>query len=74
MKFSKNKNTKIGELLVQKNILTVNQLESAIQTQNLKRQEKLGEILVNMGAASDMDISRVIAKKNGLPLPEYPGS
>lgn len=58
----------IGAMLVEDNVITPRQLESALKTQRRSPSKKLGEILVNMGVVSAEDIYRILAHKFGLPF------
>jgi type IV pilus assembly protein PilB len=58
----------IGRMLVEDNIITPEQLETALQTQQEDHSQKLGEILVKMGTVSAHDIYRTLAHKFGLPF------
>lgn len=58
----------IGAMLVEAGIITPEQLEAALKSQQEDRAQKLGEILVRMGTVSAHDIYRTLAHKFGLPF------
>ncbi|MBK8163454.1 MAG: Flp pilus assembly complex ATPase component TadA [Gammaproteobacteria bacterium] len=58
----------IGAMLVEAGIITAEQLEAALKTQQQDRSQKLGEILVRMGTVSAHDIYRTLAHKFSLPF------
>ncbi len=58
----------IGAMLVAAGIITPEQLEAALKSQQEDRAQKLGEILVRMGTVSAHDIYRTLAHKFGLPF------
>lgn len=58
----------IGTMLVEAGIITPEQLEAALKSQQEDRSRKLGEILVTMGTVSAHDIYRTLAHKFGLPF------
>ncbi|MBK9132490.1 MAG: Flp pilus assembly complex ATPase component TadA [Gammaproteobacteria bacterium] len=58
----------IGAMLVEAGIITPEQLEAALKSQQEDRTQKLGEILVRMGTVSAHDIYRTLAHKFGLPF------
>ncbi len=58
----------IGAMLVEAGIITPEQLEAALKSQQEDRSQKLGEILVRMGTVSAHDIYRTLAHKFGLPF------
>jgi hypothetical protein len=57
---------KMGEILVDEGLLKEEQVEDALRLQK-ERGGLLGEILVGLGALSEMDIARAICKQFGLP-------
>ncbi|MGA1796452.1 MAG: GspE/PulE family protein [bacterium] len=54
--------TRIGELLIQEGLLTLNQLEQGYAKQK-RTGEKIGVILVNMGIISEQDLLKTLAKQ-----------
>lgn len=67
----------LGQLLVQSGVITEEQLQTALQQQDLARGEKglLGRVLVGLNYCTEDDIARVLARKTGLPyisLESYP--
>ncbi|MCX7770914.1 MAG: hypothetical protein N2202_07515 [Proteobacteria bacterium] len=52
------KKFKLGELLVNLNIITKEQLEHALDVQKLEPEKKLGEILIQLGYAKNEDIQK----------------
>ena len=56
---------KIGELLVQKKLITENQLQKALEIQK-KTSTKIGEILRNEGFINNLDFFRNLAKQKKL--------
>lgn len=63
-----NKKLRIGDILIQENILTRKQFENALKSQNEKRSAKIGDILIDMGYASGVEIHRIMADKVSAPL------
>ena len=57
----------LGELLVESQLITSNQLEEALLQQSASG-KRLGELLVEQGAIDDFDLARVLANHLGLPL------
>ena len=58
--------TKIGELLLEENIITAEQLEAAIKYQK-QNGGRLGSVLIHLGYVYDDDITLVLSKKYGVP-------
>jgi type IV pilus assembly protein PilB len=60
---------KIGEILVEWGLITVEQLNSAVEAQQgLPTPEALGDTLVNMGLISERDKVRCLAEQWGVPF------
>ena len=59
---------KIGEILVGEGIITQDQLDTFLQQQQANRQKKIGEYLLDMGAANTGDVQLELARKAGLPF------
>ena len=57
----------LGELLIDRNIITSNQLEKAVKSQKVKRDYLLGEELVKLGYAKEEDIAQVLTAQYGFP-------
>lgn len=58
---------KLGEILISEEVITKDQLEIALEEQN-KTGEMLGEILISMSAATEMDIAKAQASQFQLPF------
>jgi type IV pilus assembly protein PilB len=58
---------KLGELLVESQLIASSQLEEALLQQSASG-KRLGELLVEQGAIDDFDLARVLARRLGLPL------
>ena len=58
--------TQIGELLIEENLITPEQLETALKYQS-QNGGRLGSILIHMGYADDDDITLILSKKYGVP-------
>ncbi len=56
----------LGELLVEKNFITKQQLEEALQTQRVFSGRKLGEYLVDRGYLSQAELERALEMQNAL--------
>jgi type IV pilus assembly protein PilB len=58
----------LGRKLVSEGVITEEQLEKALQSQELKKGEKglLGRVLVSLGFCSEEDIARIIATRAGV--------
>jgi hypothetical protein len=57
---------RLGELLLEEKLVTVPQLQRALQRQYATG-ELLGEALVTLGVVTEADIARVIARQVGCP-------
>ncbi|MCL6638676.1 MAG: Flp pilus assembly complex ATPase component TadA [Firmicutes bacterium] len=63
------KNNFLGAWLVKEGVISQQQLDEALKDQSFKGQKGLlGRILVQKGYCTDEDISRVIAKRAGIPF------
>jgi hypothetical protein len=58
----------LGELMVEKGLITSGQLRDALREQR-RSQEKLGRVLVQMGYVSELDMFRAVSEQFGLPFP-----
>ena len=58
--------TQIGELLVKENLLTAEQLDTALSHQR-QNGGRLGSILIRLGYVEDDDITALLSKKYGVP-------
>ena len=58
--------TQLGELLIAENLITVDQLESALKYQS-QNGGRLGSILIHLGYVDDDDITLILSKKYGVP-------
>ena len=59
----------IGEIFIRMNLITRDQLNQAIEKQQLlKRQESLGDVLVSMGFVSEKDRVRCLGEQWGVPF------
>jgi len=58
--------TQIGELLIEENLITVQQLEAALKYQG-RNGGRLGSILIHLGYVDDDDITLILSKKYGVP-------
>jgi len=66
-------NKQLGELLVERGLITVEQLEEALNKQRQKG-GLIGEILVDMGLVKEEDIAQTLTAQYGfpyLPLSNY---
>jgi type IV pilus assembly protein PilB len=59
--------TKIGELLIDRQLVTQSQLAEALLQQAVSG-KRLGSLLVDLGALDDLDLARVLAAQFDLPL------
>jgi type IV pilus assembly protein PilB len=67
MKKSKDK---LGQILLNENIITEEQLEKALDVQK-KEGSKLGDILISLGIVSEKDIAMAVAKQLSIPYVSY---
>jgi type IV pilus assembly protein PilB len=58
--------SQIGELLIQENVITADQLEAAREHQQ-KHGGRLDSVLVNLGFVQDDDVTSILSKKYGVP-------
>ena len=58
--------SQIGELLLQENVITADQLEAAQEHQQ-KHGGRLDSVLINLGFVQDDDVTSVLSKKYGVP-------
>ena len=58
---------RLGEILVSEGVITKEQLESAVEEQN-KGGGLLGNVLISMNFATEVDISKAMAKRFQLPF------
>ena len=58
--------TQIGELLVEEDLITAEQLETALKYQG-RNGGRLGSILIHLGYVDDDDITLILSKKYGVP-------
>lgn len=56
----------LGEMLIEKNIITEEQLKEALQIQR-NTGERLGRILINLGYATERDITNMLEAQLGIP-------
>lgn len=61
------KKIRIGDILLQNNVLTQEQLDQAIILQN-KGKKRLGEALVELKLISEADLSRLLAEQLNIPI------
>ena len=60
------KETRVGDLLLQKGIITKEQLEQALEEQK-KTHEKLGQILIQHGVISPATLSQILSSQSNIP-------
>jgi type II secretory ATPase GspE/PulE/Tfp pilus assembly ATPase PilB-like protein len=58
---------KLGAALLQENLITVKQLNLALQKQTQERNVPLGQVFIEMGAVTEETIKRVLSKKLRIP-------
>jgi len=63
---SRNWRKPIGEILLEKGLITQAQLEEALMTQRRQPGKKLGEILVRLGYVNKRDVLRAHAEQLGM--------
>ena len=61
----------IGQLLVEENIISASQLDLALQEQK-KSKKRLGEVISELGFASERDVLKTLAKRLGVEYVESP--
>jgi type II secretory ATPase GspE/PulE/Tfp pilus assembly ATPase PilB-like protein len=58
---------RLGEALMEAGLITQSQLDAALAEQKLNRRRSLGSILVDMGVVDEITITRILARKLGIP-------
>ncbi|GBG13287.1 MSHA biogenesis protein MshE [Novimethylophilus kurashikiensis] len=58
---------RLGEALMEAGLITQSQLEAALAEQKLNRRRSLGSILIDMGVVDEITITRILARKLGIP-------
>jgi type IV pilus assembly protein PilB len=73
--FSKELNFKLGEILVEKGVIAREQLEKALREQKTRNidQKKIGGYLVDLGFASEDDITQALGIQFNLPVMKLEG-
>jgi len=73
--FSKELNFKLGEILVEKGVIAREQLEKALKEQKTRNidQKKIGGYLVDLGFASEDDITQALGIQFNLPVMKLEG-
>src|SRR4030065_2482464 len=66
----KKKVKKTGELLCDAGLLTEEQLLQALQRQK-ETNKKFGDVVIDMGFVSDLDIAKVLSDQLGIPLVDF---
>lgn len=56
---------KLGEYLIQNNLITKDQLNQALEIQKQKPEQKIGEILVELGDITSEVLQKAIESNNG---------
>ena len=64
---------RLGDLLVEKGIISQKQLNDAVTAQQLDRKKKIGQILVEMGVVSEETVNAALAKGLGIPFVKLTG-
>ena len=59
---------RLGDALIQENLITMAQRDAALAVQGTERGKRLGEILVEMGAVSRESVRRVLVERLGIPV------
>lgn len=62
------KNVPLGQILIEANLITKQQLDQALEIQKTDGTRKLGEILVNMGALGERDQMKALEDRFKIPL------
>ncbi|MDP8211836.1 MAG: hypothetical protein P9X22_00915 [Candidatus Zapsychrus exili] len=73
-RFKRTSNKQLGELLIERGVITREQLKVAIDKQKQQKGGLIGEILVNLNFATEKDIAQVLTCQYGfpyLPLSNY---
>lgn len=73
--FSREDNLKIGEILMEKGIISQSQLDAALKEQKKHSadNQKLGSYLVSLGYATEVDIANVLGAQYNLPVMRIEG-
>jgi hypothetical protein len=58
----------LGELMLEKGLITSAQLRDALREQE-RSHEKLGRVLIDLGYVSELDMFRCVSEQFGLPFP-----
>jgi hypothetical protein len=58
----------LGELMLEKGLITSSQLRDALREQE-RSHEKLGRVLIDLGYVSELDMFRCVSEQFGLPFP-----
>jgi type II secretory ATPase GspE/PulE/Tfp pilus assembly ATPase PilB-like protein len=58
---------RLGEALMEAGLITQSQLDDALAEQKLNRRRSLGSILIDMGVVDEITITRILARKLGIP-------
>ncbi len=62
------KNVRIGEMLLEENLITQTQLDAALAHKKEGDHKKLGDILVEMGAIAERDLIRMLGTRLKVPV------
>src|SRR4051794_26558745 len=57
---------RLGDLLVSQNLIDLEQLAAALERQGVDRNQRLGEILLEIGALDEPALARVLGDQHGL--------
>jgi hypothetical protein len=68
MRLTRRRRRLLGQIMVEKGLITPRQLEQALRTQR-GIDEKLGRIMVELGYVSELDMFRTLSDQDGLPFP-----
>jgi hypothetical protein len=60
---------RLGEILLERGLITPRQLSDALKAQR-RTQERLGRTLVHLGYLSELDMFAAVSAQDGLPFPE----
>ena len=74
MKFERTSNKHLGELLVERGVISHEQVEAALDYQKSNENVLFGEALIKLGAATEEDIAQALTCQYGfpyLPLANY---
>ena len=64
---SQHVNSRLGQILINKGLISTAQLDAAIKVQ-LTSHKRLGEVLIDSGMLDDRDLGRLLAGQKGLPF------